>query len=90
MVESSAATQTATGGQATSLLGWNDLKKRKVVDQSGTLLGTVSNLEFDTDTGNAVSLSAHKGGMLGMGGETTEIDAARIKSVGPELITVAD
>lgn len=88
-VESSAATQ-ATSGQGATLLGWDDLKKHKVVDQAGTLLGTVSNLEFDASSGEPVSLRVHKGGVLGLGGETTEIDAARLRSVGPELITVGD
>jgi len=89
MVESSAATQTTAGLPATALLGWGDLKQRKVVDEAGSLLGTVSNLELDTVTGDAVSLVVHKGGMLGLGGETTEIAVGQIKSIGSELITVA-
>jgi len=87
MVESSAATQ-AAGTPTNALLGWDDLKKHKVVDEAGALLGTVSNLELDTATGDAVRLVIHKGGVFGLGGETTEVAVGQIKSIGNELITV--
>ncbi len=86
MVASSAATQVAAVDS--TLVGWEALQKRKVVDESGTLLGTVSNLDLDTTTGKVLGLTVHKGGMLGLGGETTEIQATRIKSIGAELITL--
>lgn len=88
-VDSSAATQTpSTGGEANGLVTLDELGKLKVVDQAGTFLGTVSNLEIDATTGAITELAAHKGGMLGMGGTTTPIDARAIVSVGPELMTV--
>lgn len=87
-LEDSAATQAAVGANE-SLIGWDDLKKRKVVDAAGTLLGTISNLEFDATTGQIARLTVHKGGVLGIGGESSEIDASAIQSVGSELITVA-
>jgi sporulation protein YlmC with PRC-barrel domain len=86
MVENSTATQVA--GPEATLLGWDDLKKRKVVDGAGTLLGMVNNMDLDTTTGQAVRLLVHKGGMLGLGGETIEIEATQIKSIGVDLITV--
>ncbi len=86
MVANSAATQVAAADS--TLVGWDALQKRKVVDESGTLLGTVSNMDLDTTTGQVVVLMVHKGGMLGLGGETTEVEATRIKSVGAELITL--
>jgi len=58
------------------------------VSTTGSLLGTVRDLELDTETGRVVGLTVHQGGMLGLGGATTEVAATRIKSVGPELITV--
>lgn len=76
-VASSAATQTpSTSGAADGLLDLDALRKLKIVDQAGTLLGAIT------------QLAAHKGGMLGMGGATTPIDARAIVSVGPELMTV--
>ncbi len=86
MVESSAATQVAAADS--TLVGWDALQKRKVVDESGTLLGTVNNMDLDTTTGEVLNLTVRKGGMLGLGGATTEVEATRIKSVGPELITL--
>ncbi len=88
-VESSAATQTpSTGGAADGLRDLDELRKLKVVDRAGTLLGTISRVEIDPASGAITQLTAHKGGMLGMGGTTTLIDAQAIVSVGPELLTV--
>jgi sporulation protein YlmC with PRC-barrel domain len=88
-VESSAATQTpSSGGMADGLGDLDALRKLKVVDQAGTLLGTISRVEIDPATGAITQLAAHTGGMLGMGGTTTPIDARAIVSVGPELLTV--
>jgi len=88
-VASSAATQTpSTGGVADGLCDLDALRKLKIVDQAGTLLGTISRVEIDPASGEIIQLAAHKGGMLGMGGTTTPIDARAIVSVGPELLTV--
>ncbi len=88
-VESSAATQTpSTGGAADGLRDLDELRKLKVVDRAGTLLGTISRVEIDPASGAIMQLTTHKGGMLGMGGTTTLIDAQAIVSVGPELLTV--
>lgn len=45
-------------------------------------------MDVDTTTGRVVALMAHKGGMLGPGGETIEVEATRIKSIGEELISL--
>jgi sporulation protein YlmC with PRC-barrel domain len=88
-VASSQATQTpSTGGAADGLLDLDALRKLKIVDHAGTLLGTISRVEIDPASGAITQLSAHKGGMLGMGGTITPIDAQAIVSVGPELMTV--
>jgi sporulation protein YlmC with PRC-barrel domain len=88
-VESSAATQTpSTGGMTDGLGDLDALRKLKVVDRAGTLLGTISRIEIDPATGVITRLDAHTGGMLGMGGTTTPIDARAIVTVGPELLTV--
>lgn len=69
-------------------MGLHDLEKLKVVDNEGTFLGTLDTIEFDPATGLVTQLSAHKGGLLGMGGTTTPIDASSIVKVGSELLTV--
>ena len=91
MVPSSQATQTASkGGAFGDLVEFRTLKKLKVVDAAGTLVGTLSDLELDPATGRALRMVVHKGGLLGFGGETTTIEAAAIRAVGSEVITVAD
>jgi sporulation protein YlmC with PRC-barrel domain len=86
-VASSAATQApSTGGMTDGLGDLDALRKLKVVDSEGTLLGTISRVEINPATGAITQLAAHTGGMLGMGGTTTPIDARAIVSVGPELL----
>jgi sporulation protein YlmC with PRC-barrel domain len=87
-VESSHVTR-ATGGTFGTLVGLGDFKKLKVVDEAGTLLGTLSGIELDPATGRLVGLTAHKGGLLGLGGTTTPIDTALVRGIGPEVLTVA-
>lgn len=87
-IASSAATQTPSGGAADELRDLDALGKLKVVDDAGTFLGTVSHVEIDPVSGEITRLEAHKGGMLGIGGATTPIDARAIVSVGSELLTV--
>jgi sporulation protein YlmC with PRC-barrel domain len=88
-VASSQVTQIpGTDSAATALLDLDQIGKLKVVDQAGTLLGTVAQLTIDAASGQISHLGAHKGGMLGMGGTTTPIPAQAILSVGPDLLTV--
>ena len=71
-------------------MGLGDFKKLKVVDESGTFLGTISAVELDPAGGRLDGLSAHKGGLLGLGGTTTTIDVANVRGVGPEVLTIAE
>ena len=86
-VESSQVTQ-ADGGSFGSLVGIGNLKKLKVVDETGTLYGMISSIEVDTATGKVGSFTAHRGGMLGLGGTTTSVTAEQVRGIGPEVVTV--
>lgn len=89
-VASSQVTQTPTAGSPEGTLqGLQVLGKLKVVDQAGTLLGALHNVEFDPVDGRITRLSVHSGGLLGLGGTTTELEPAAILVVGPELLTVS-
>ncbi len=89
MVKSSQATQAqAAGGALGQLVELGTLKKLKVVDAAGTLLGAVRDVELDDASGRAVRLVIHKGGVLGFGGETTTLDITAVRGVGTEVITV--
>ncbi len=87
-VESSQVTQ-ADGGSFGTLVGINDFKKLKVVDEIGTLFGTIASVDVDTATGRVDSFAAHKGGMLGLGGTTTSVTADQVRGIGPEVLTVS-
>ena len=88
-VTSSEVTHTpSAGGAVGTEMGLHELEKLKVVDNEGTFLGTLDTIEFDPATGLVTQLSAHKGGLLGMGGTSTPIDASSIVKVGSELLTV--
>jgi sporulation protein YlmC with PRC-barrel domain len=91
MVTSSQATQTAaSGGAFGHAVDLHALKQLKVVDASGSLIGTLRDLDLDPTSGRALSLTTHKGGLLGFGGETTTIEAAAIRGIGTDLITVTE
>lgn len=89
-VESSQVTQAASKGATfDALTSLSALKKRKVVDETGALIGTVASLDIDPASGKITSITAHKGGVLGLGGASTVIDASSVHGVGPELLTIA-
>lgn len=88
-VTSSQVTQTpSTGSALGALVSLHDLAKLKIVDETGTFLGTIHDVDVDVASGQITQLTAHKGGLLGMGGTTTSIDAGSILMAGPELLTV--
>jgi uncharacterized protein YrrD len=88
-VSSSQVTQSpSTAGVMDALLDLQALGKLKIVDQSGTFLGTLADVEVAPVSGQITRLEAHKGGVLGMGGTTTPIEPAAIVTVGTELLTV--
>lgn len=89
-VENSGVTQAASkGGAFASFTGLGKLKGLKVVDSTGTFLGTISAVDLDEVGGRLLGINVHKGGVLGLGGTTTTIAAEAIRSVGPEIVTVA-
>lgn len=91
MVASSQATQTTTqGGTLGNLVDRRALRRLKVVDAAGTLVGMLSDLESDQATGMVLRITVSKGGFLGRFGETTVIDAAAIRGIGANIVTVAD
>src|SRR3954453_2869459 len=87
-VESSQVTQT-DGGAFGNLVGVSTFKKLKVVDEGGNFVGTVSGVDLDTTTGQLVGLTAHRGGVLGLGGTSTTLGVAQVRGVGPDVLTVA-
>src|SRR5215210_3750251 len=88
-VESGQVTQTASKeGAFSGLHGLGELTKFKVVDEAGTLVGTIRGIELDPATGRVAGVSVHKGGLLGLGGTTTTIDPAAIRGVGDAMLTV--
>ena len=90
-VESSQVTQVeGQGGQGPNTLRLGEFLKLKAVDETGTLIGTVSQVDIDAASGQLVSLDAHKGGVLGLGGTTVTIAAEQIRAVGPEMVTVSN
>jgi sporulation protein YlmC with PRC-barrel domain len=89
-VESSQVTQMVSKpGPFDGLTDLGHLKRLKVVDEAGTLLGTIERVAIDPASGRITSLTAHRGGLLGIGGTSTTIEAEAVRGVGNELVTVA-
>jgi sporulation protein YlmC with PRC-barrel domain len=59
-----------------------------VLNQQGTIIGNVDDLEFDEDTGRVTALLIHRGGVLGIGGSRDKIAASALRGIGPDMVTV--
>ncbi len=77
-----------TATAAEGLVSFDALKHYKVVDAAGTFLGTPKAIEFEPTDGRLQRLDIHKGGVLGLGGETTTVSGSEIASVGADVIVV--
>jgi uncharacterized protein YrrD len=77
-----------TSTVAEGLVTVDDLKHHKVVDDAGTLLGTPRVIAVEPQTGRLHHLEVHRGGMLGMGGQTTTVPGSDVTGVGTDVIVV--
>ena len=77
-----------TSSAGEGLVSFDALKHFKVVDEAGSFLGTPKSLMLEPGDGRLVRLDVHKGGVLGMGGETTSVPGGGIASVGADVIVV--
>jgi sporulation protein YlmC with PRC-barrel domain len=82
------ARSAAAENELASLPGVEQFKKLKVVDEAGTYLGTVREVDVDPADGHIAQIDAHEGGMLGLGGTTSSFTGDQIRSIGDELIIV--
>jgi sporulation protein YlmC with PRC-barrel domain len=73
----------------TALLDFEDLRKLTVVDEAGTLVEVVRNLEIEPQNGRITQVATHTGGVLGLGGTTRTIAAQDIRSIGADVMMVA-
>ncbi len=89
-VSSSQVTQTSSAvGSSGDLQGLGELRELRIIDEAGTFLGTIDELEVDPESGQITHLTAHEGGFIGMGGTATPIEAEAILKVGPDYLTVS-
>jgi sporulation protein YlmC with PRC-barrel domain len=77
-----------TSSAADGLVSIDGLKHLKVVDDAGTFLGTPRAIEVDPRDGRLLHLQVHKGGMLGIGGETLAVPGGDLAGVGDDVIVV--
>ncbi len=89
-VDSSQVTQMASaGGAFDGLPRLSKLLTLKVVDDAGTLIGTLQTIEIDAATGRVQRLVAHRKGVLGVGGASMTVAVEAVRSVGTDILTVA-
>jgi sporulation protein YlmC with PRC-barrel domain len=65
-----------------------DLAKLKVVDEAGTYLGAPREIEISEADGCLTTFEVHQGGVLGIGGQTQQLTAADIRSIGADVMVV--
>ncbi|RYG23971.1 PRC-barrel domain containing protein [bacterium] len=68
-------------------LRFTKLADLTVVDGSGTVIGHIAEMSYDT-SGRIEWLEVHRGGVLGLGVHVTRITPAEIRGVGDRLVTV--
>jgi sporulation protein YlmC with PRC-barrel domain len=86
--DDAAAHTTSSESSLSSLPDIAAIRKLKVVDEGGTFVGTVKEMDVDPNSGAITQVEAHEGGVLGIGGKTTTIAAADIRSIGDEVLVV--
>lgn len=78
-----------TDSSTAALRTLDDMSKLKVLDEAGTLHGTLTGIEIDPTSGKITLVEAHKGGVLGIGGSSLTVPVSRITSIGPEVMVVS-
>jgi sporulation protein YlmC with PRC-barrel domain len=78
----------ATSSAADGLVSIDGLKHLKVVDDTGTLLGMPRAIAVDSQDGRLLQLQVHKGGTLGIGGETVTVPGSDLAGVGDDVLVV--
>jgi sporulation protein YlmC with PRC-barrel domain len=68
--------------------GISTLTGLPVMNQGGTIIGSVDDVEFDEENGQITALLVQRGGLLGIGGAHETVPASAIRGIGPNLITV--
>jgi sporulation protein YlmC with PRC-barrel domain len=71
------------------LLGFDAVKKLKVVDEAGTYHGTINDVELDPESGQLTTVHAQHGGVLGLGATKYSVNASDVISVGEEVMVVS-
>jgi sporulation protein YlmC with PRC-barrel domain len=90
MVPQDDATHTMSSESSlASLHGIDTVRTLKVVDEGGTFIGALKEMDVDPVSGIVTQIEARAGGVLGIGGTTTTIVAADIRSIGDEVLLVA-
>ena len=79
---------TAPSAPLTVLPNLEKMSKLKVVDEAGTLIGTVDDIEIDPQDGRISEVHAHRGGVLGVGGHKTTVTAKDVISIGDDVMVV--
>jgi sporulation protein YlmC with PRC-barrel domain len=88
-VENGSVTQGVDGNLSVGgYRGLRELTSLRVINGEGAWLGDVREVDLDQKGGQVEQLSAHRGGVLGIGGTTVTIPASAIRGIGPKVITV--
>lgn len=86
--DDAAAHTTSSESSLAALPDITAMRTLKVVDEGGTFIGRLKEMDVDPGSGAVTQVEAHTGGMLGLGGTTTTIGASDIHSIGDEVLLV--
>jgi sporulation protein YlmC with PRC-barrel domain len=89
-VESDAAMRASSAESTLAAMpGIDRMRKLKVVDEAGNYIGRVKDIDIDAKAGKISEVETHEGGVLGIGATTVTIAAADIRSIGDEVMVIA-
>ena len=77
-----------TYGMHEGLVALEGTNALRLEDSGGTFLGTLREVAFDPATGAITQITVHKGGVFGIGGATSSLDARVFVRVSPKVPTV--
>lgn len=88
-IEDASATQGVDGNAALGALrGLKDLSRLRAINGEGAWIGDVKEIELDPMNGQISAVIVHRGGVLGLGGTTTNLPTSALRGIGPKVITV--
>lgn len=89
MVETDDVGERSPLGDLRSFRSLKSIHNVKIVDETGAYVGSVKSVHFDPDSGRVDRVVAATGGLMGLAGATTTVEAADLRGFGDDILTIS-